>query len=138
MYFHGGWEKFLTTMLENPSFCTDGELVRIGFMSPTEVKHYVDWLEESGLQFNEDMERSLSDIAVVDQQKGLTKPCEWIEFAHFRKGDEGLVAVCWLFEGDRKGFGAHLPSSSFDLSTPEGWEFEGSLSQRFKFIENSA
>ena len=136
-YFEGGWERFLITTIENPSFCTDGELVRIGFMSPNEVQNFVEWLEQAGLQFNEGTVREQSDIAVIDQQRGLTKPCEWIEFANIPKGDSGSIAVCWLFEGDRISYGLHMPSASLELYTPDGWTYEGSLSEKFKFIETS-
>ena len=136
-FFHGGWDKFLLS-IQNPTFCTDGELIRIGFMSPDEVKHYVDWLIEEGLQWNFEDDRKQNDIAIVDQQRGLTMPCEWIEFSRLPMGKNGgSMAVCWLFEGERIGFGLHMPSKSLDISTPEGWEFETSLSHRFKFFETS-
>ena len=38
----------------NSTMCTDGELVRVGFMSPNAVQEYVESLEAGGLQFKEE------------------------------------------------------------------------------------
>ena len=51
-YFKGGWVKFQNDV-PNSTMCTDGELVRVGFMSPTGVQEYVESLEIGGLQFQE-------------------------------------------------------------------------------------
>jgi len=64
-------------------------------------------------------------------------PCDWLEFAHIPFGKSGgKVAACWLFEGPRLAAGIHLPEKSIDLATPDGWTFEGSISERFSFVPN--
>ncbi len=64
-------------------------------------------------------------------------PCNWIEFARIPFGKTaGTVAACWLFEGPRVAAGVHLPGKSIDLGTPNGWIFEGSISERFSFVSN--
>ena len=62
-------------------------------------------------------------------------PCDWLEFARIPHGEEGgHVAACWIFEGPRVAEGIHLPGRGLELSTPEGWTYEGSLSERFSFV----
>lgn len=152
-FYKGGREEFKKT-IPNSTMCSDGELVRIGFMSPPEVRDYIDELIENGLQF---MPEELSvetargvmffleeirdddDIIVVDQQKGAMIPCDWIEFAHLSIDDkDNKIAACWLFEGERMGYGIHMPAEGFDISTPDGWSFDGSLSHQFSFVENAS
>lgn len=58
--------------------CTDGEVVRVGFMAPQDIEAYVKYLETQGLQFL--FEGKALDIVVADQQEGLTIPCDWLEF----------------------------------------------------------
>ena len=137
-YFQGDWAEFLTK-IQNPMFCTDGQLVRFGFMSPNDVGQFIGLLVKNGLQFNEEQMRMKNDIVVVDQQRGPTMACDWIEFAHLPMGqDGGSISVCWLFEGQRIAHGIHMPSKSMDISMPDGWVFERSLSHKFKFTEELA
>jgi hypothetical protein len=152
-FYKGGREEF-KKHIPNSTMCSDGELVRIGFMSPSEVREYIDELIENGLQFvPEELSvetakgvfsfleeiREEDDIIVVDQQKGAMIPCGWIEFAHLSIDEEdNKIAACWLFEGERMGYGIHMPAEGFEISTPDGWSFEGSLSHQFTFIENDA
>ena len=48
--FKGGWAGLLETV-PNSTMCTDGELVRVGFLSPADVANYIHELEDLGLQF---------------------------------------------------------------------------------------
>jgi hypothetical protein len=99
------------------------------------VENFVKVLEAAGLVFVRS--GKCADIAVVDQQRGPTMPCEWLEFARipFSKTG-GNVAACWLFEGLRLAAGIHLSGESIELATPNGWTFEGSISERFSFVPN--
>ena len=152
-FYKGGREDF-KKRIPNSTMCSDGELVRIGFLSPPEVREYIDELIENGLQFMpEELSvetangvmsfleeiRNDDDIIVVDQQKGAMTPCDWIEFTHLSiDDDDNKIAACWLFEGERMGYGIHMPAEGFDISTPDGWSFEGSLSHQFSFVENGS
>lgn len=127
--FRGGWDAFIA-FVPNATLCYDGELARVGFMAPQDVEHFIDHLVRHGLTFLQG-DKAI-DIAVVDQQRGPTTPCEWIEFTQLPFGD-GRVSTCWLFEGRRFGAGIHMRGTPI-LVTPPGWEFEGSLSQRFTFV----
>lgn len=128
-YIVGGWEKFLD-FVPNQTMCTDGDLVRVGFMSPRDVEDFVIHLEGAGLQFhygNEKLqaERGLrvsGDIIVVDQMKGPTTECDWVEFGSFSiEGEDIKIPTCWLFEGPRIAAGLHFSSKQMTLATPEGW-----------------
>lgn len=132
--YAGGWGEFVRRV-PNATLCTDGELARVGFMSPGDTEQYVRGLEARGLVFMR--EGQARDLVVVDQQRGPTTPCEWIEFARlpFSPGGPGaVVATCWLYEEPRIGVGIHLKGEGFTLVTPDGWEYEDSLSHHFTWI----
>src|SRR6266446_8967279 len=132
--FDGGWRAFVSCV-PNTTLCTDNQLARVGFMDPKAVGKFVEGLQAAGLVFLESGE--CTDIAVVDQERGPTIPCEWLEFAHIPFGKSGgRVAACWLFEGPRLAAGVHIPGRSTDLATPEGWTLQGWISQRFTFVPN--
>ena len=132
--FAGGWDTFVS-LVPNATLCTDGQLARVGLTDPKAVERFVNSLKSHGLVFLS--QAKCVDIAVVDQQRGPTEPCEWLEFARIPFGKEGArVAACWLFEGPRTAAGLHVPGLEFDLATPSGWTYEGSLSERFTFVPN--
>lgn len=128
----GGWNAFLA-IIPNQTLCTDGEIVRVGFLDPDATSQFIDELCQNGLICLVD--GKCVDIAVMDQQRGAMNPCGWLEFANipFGKGG-GRVSACWLYEGPRLGAGLHMRGEKFDLHTPAGWKFEGSLSQNFVFV----
>lgn len=117
----------------NSTLCHDEKIARAGFLSPREVKDYIELLESRGLVFLE--EGRATDVAVVDQQRGISVPCDWLEFGRIPFGETGeKVGVCWLFEGPRKGHGLHFEGKSMSFAVPIGWEYEGSLSAEFAFV----
>jgi hypothetical protein len=90
-------------------------------------------LVESGLTFL--TQSKAQDMVVADQQRGLTSECEWLEFARSPFGKTGNnVSACWFFDGSRIPADIHIPDLSFELSTPPGCSFEGSLSDQFGFV----
>ena len=128
----GGWPAFLRLIPHN-AFCYDTDLAQVTFMSPQDVQHFVEQLAAAGLTFEEGGKPV--DFTVVDQLEGPTLPTEWLEFARLNAdGGGGLMSACWLFEGPRLGAGLHLRGRSIDVATPDGWVFEGSLSQDFNFV----
>jgi hypothetical protein len=132
--FVGGWDAF-AACVPNATLCADTQLARVGFMDPSAVGKFVEGLQAAGLVFLQ--AGKCTDIVVVDQQRGPTMPCEWLEFAHIPFGKSGgKLAACWLFEGPRVAAGVHFPGKSIDLATPNGWTFDGSISERFSFVPN--
>jgi hypothetical protein len=126
----GGWDAFEENT-PNRTLCMDEHLARIGFMSPTDVESFIKYLESYGLVYLDN--EAAQDIAVADQQSGLTAECDWLEFGKLGFGSAGKVSACWFFDGPRIAAGTHLSSLSMQLATPVGWEFEGSLSHTFGY-----
>jgi hypothetical protein len=111
--FDGGWRAFVSCV-PNATLCTDSQLARVGFMDPMAVGKFVEGVQAAGLVFLQS--EKCTDIVVVDQQRGPTMPCEWLDFAHIPFGKSGgKVAACWLFEGPRLAAGVHFPGKSIDL-----------------------
>jgi hypothetical protein len=118
----GGWEAF-KGLVPNRSLCADNELARAGFMHPDDVKRFVGVLEGFGLVYRDG--ETARDIAVVDQLRGPAIRCDWIESGHV--GEKERVAACRL-----------AGSSQTVLMRPEGWSYEGSLSQTHAFVPAGA
>lgn len=126
----GGWDAFVAAV-PNATLCYDDDIARVGFLSPSEVERYVIDLQQCGLEF---LHRGkYVDVAIVDQCRGLASKCDWLEFGRFPMGT-GQMSACWFFDGPRMCAGIHMKGTSIDISTPPDWQFEGSLSQKFRFI----
>jgi hypothetical protein len=119
--YNDDWEAFKETV-PNETLCADGELVRVGFMSPQDVEAYVRKLSEAGLVYLED--GAAKDLVVVDQMRGPTVACEWVEFGGVNLDNDPRrrIAVCRL-----------KASEQSELVTPDRWTFAGSLSESFGF-----
>ena len=126
----GGDARF-RLLIPNSTFCEDDQLARVGFLNPDDVESFVDDLKNLGLTFMEDSKAI--DIAICDQQRGLTTECDWIEFSHLTI-EGGKVAAAWLFEGERIAAGLHMSSTGMKLATPLDWNFKDSLSEKFQFV----
>lgn len=122
--YPGGWEQF-SQDVPNQTLCADGELVRIGFMNRNDVQKYVSFLESKQLVFQ--LNGHCKDIAVVDQQRGFTIPCEWADFGRIfiDSSQTQRVSACRL-----KG------STQRIVSYPDGWDYENSLSNDYHFVQN--
>jgi hypothetical protein len=121
--FNDGWDAF-ARLIPNQTLTRDNELVRVGFMSPDDVKAFVDQLQAHGLQFLVDDQAV--DIAVVDQVQGFMSICAWLEFANIDLNDAGQRIAVVRFAG----------TSSEEVAIPAGWVFERSLSSSFGFVPN--
>ncbi len=122
--YTGGWDSFINC-IPNKTFCADDELVRIGFMVPDDVKKYINSLEENNLEY---LKNGLAvDLNVVDQLHDSTMKCNWIEigFINFDNDLNKKIKCCRLKH-----------SKLNQLLTPDGWQYEGSLSNQFGFIPN--
>ena len=118
--YPGGLEQF-SDDCPNNTLCTDGELVRVGFMEPVDTWRFVEPLGRFGIRYL--VNNRAVDLVVVDQQSGLLVPCDWAEFL---RSEDPLrrVGACRI-----KG------SLSEEIHAPAGWEYDNSLSKKFKFIE---
>lgn len=75
--FPGGLSGYQAAV-PNRSFCCDGTLTRVGFMSSWDTEHWCDQVEANGLLFL-DAEGNCADMAVVDMLAGPTAPCDWLD-----------------------------------------------------------
>jgi hypothetical protein len=101
----------------NATFCTDGYLTRIGFMSPHDVRAHIDSLKTRGLEFQKDAH--FVHIAVVDQVQGPTAPCAWLRCGKHSLG----FGVAWL-----------LGTSPSPMSAPSTWVL--GQSQKLMLVRN--
>lgn len=119
----GSWDGF-KRIVPNSTLCADTEIARVGFMSPVDVESYIKKLTGLGFEFLRD--GAAIDIAVVDQIRGLTSACTWLQFGRVPRGDRGdRVAACRL-----------TGSKSKVLVMPLDWKFEDSLSSTYAFVPN--
>ena len=108
-----------------PTYCADGALARVGFMDPVDAQSCIEFLEKNGLVH---LRRGRAvDFVVADQVTGLYTPCDWLEFRDIYLDEQCTqpVAVCKV---------AAAPEDL--LAAPDGWQYEGSLSQSFGFTPN--
>ncbi len=118
------WDAF-KQIVPNGTLCADGELVRVGFMSPDEVRDFVETLKGRGLRFDGD--DPALDIGIADQRHGFTSACDWAEFGHINWKNDPEKPVAAV----RK-----IGSLVRQVLTPDGWIYEGSLTHEFGFIPN--
>ena len=120
--YRGGWEAFKKDC-PNRTLAADGELARIGFTDPRHVRVLVERFRMIGLVLAGDAKES--DFCVVDQLKGSTTACEWI--------DVGTVPVD--SDDARTVTAARLKGSQSKIfMKPDGWVYDGSLSQKPRFV----
>src|SRR4051812_16040621 len=72
----------------NASFCADGHLSRVGFMSREDADAFVAGLAAKGLTPYRG--GAAEDVAIVTQDAGLAWPCAWVE-----RGRWGPAALAW-------------------------------------------
>lgn len=116
--YPGGWEAFRDNS-PNQTLCADGQLARVGFMTPDDVEAFIEELESDGLVYL--LDGDSQDIVVADQQRGFDAPCSWAECGDIEINGNSIKA-CQAVEDD-----------SHQLMYPDGWQFEGSLSQTYIF-----
>jgi hypothetical protein len=88
----------------NRTYCTDDHLTKVGFMAQEDVKKFVTHLEGFGLVHLTD--NLCVDIVVVDQLRGPTAPCPWLEGGIIADG----YGAVWL-RGEEPGA----------IAVPRGW-----------------
>jgi hypothetical protein len=117
----GNFDRF-KRIVPNETLCADNELVRVGFMHPDDVGHFISQLETEGLRYI--VNGRAEDLVVADQRTGFAAICDWASFGHAPWGGDPAkpVGVCMLEN-----------SSIDEVVLPEGWTYEGSLTASFKF-----
>jgi hypothetical protein len=118
--FPGGWTAFAEAV-PNKTLCCDDELARVGFMTPYDCRAFVDSLASAGIVFLKDGQSQ--DIVVADQMRGFTVPCDWADFGRIEMNPGQQVSAA-----QRSG------TTSRQLFCPDGWRYEGSLSQQFGYV----
>jgi hypothetical protein len=118
----GGWDAFLAEA-PNLTLCADGDLARLGFLTPDEAHAYCLHLETRGLRGLTDAGEA-ADFAVIDQLRGPLAPCPWLEL--------GLVACA---EGGPLRAARLLGSTDEQVAVPPGWTWDSSLTKQL--TENS-
>ena len=109
-------------IVPNRTLCADGEVARVGFMTPIDVQNFTARLEENGLTFR--IEGRSEHIVVIDQIRGPMISCDWIEFGRTDwDGGGHPVAACRL-----------VGTKVREIVTPPDWVYEDSLSASFGFV----
>jgi hypothetical protein len=116
--YSGGWAQFARDVPNN-TFCADGEIIRVGFMNPTDFSVYIELLKQRGLM-HLDGDGHAVDVAVVDAGSGPRQPCDWLEF-----GDAAVKKVPTAGVESNEGsiIWARLKGSqSLAVSLPKNWQ----------------
>jgi hypothetical protein len=92
-------------LAKNQTYGTDELLSRVSFMNPLDVQTFASGLIKQG--FQDAVGGAWTDFAVIDQQRGLTLPCPWLDWA---RNDDGRV-LAWL-KGHPVGEAATFPKWS--------------------------
>jgi hypothetical protein len=116
--YEGGLSAFIRA-IPNQTFCTDGDLCRIGFMREGDLYAYANTLRDSGIAHDVDeKQRQQKFIAFTMQGKGFIFPCDWLE-----------ITVHYFDEFKTKIYGCALKeSNNHVLATQEHWSLENHLS----------
>lgn len=121
--YPGGWDAF-DAAVPNNTLCYDDDLARIGFMRRHDVERFVNGLEVRGLRYLVNGEPQ--DLTVIDQLRGPMVVTPWVETGTMHVDEiGGPVTVCRLAE-----------SEDWDLVTPAGWKYSGSMSERGGFVSD--
>jgi hypothetical protein len=75
--FGPSWDAFVVAV-PNRTLCADPEIARVGFMHPDDVQAYVVQLGTKGMLHLRT--ENAVDLVVVDQLRGPTSHCDWLDF----------------------------------------------------------
>jgi len=89
----GGMEEY-EQRCPNGTFCTDGQICRVGFMVRADAVSYIDYLESLG--FARPTTEGSPEVALIDQVTGFVLPCDWLELDRIDVGGDASTAVAWV------------------------------------------
>ena len=110
--YFGGISAFYAS-IPNDTYCSDGLLCRVGFMSDADAHFYISELMNNGLHRPLKNEKN-TDIAYAQQDIGLVQPCSWLTTGPFVIDHENhTVLACSLNNDPQQG-----------LAVPPHWSYE--------------
>lgn len=114
--FEGGFESFMSA-LPNRTFCSDGQISRIGYMVYLDLKKHAEFLMEKGL-------RPGTDFLSFHMLTGPITQADWLKYSRYQcfNDSDKVFTVCWLSED----YGGS-PVDEQVLAFPEGFSPEKSL-----------
>jgi len=83
--YPGGVTEYSTS----PYVWHDNYIVGSSFMNGYDVDDHINHLMKYGLSFDS---KQYSDIAVVDQARGILTKCDWLDFGQ----TDNEQSICWL------------------------------------------
>ena len=89
----GGMQEY-ERRCPNGTFCTDGQICRVGFMATADAISYIDGLESLG--FTRPTSEGSPEVALITQGSGFVMPCDWLELNQVDLGGEAPTAVAWV------------------------------------------
>ena len=110
-HFPGGVTAFKAAV-PNDTFCSDGLLVRVGFLSPDEATEFIEVLAAAGMELLGEPD---SLVAVVEQVDGPTYPWPWLTVHEFDVPGCPIKVKGAVMTGQDPG----------GLAMPEGWTPDG-------------
>lgn len=110
--------EMIEALIPDTLISADGELVSLNFYHPEEVKNFSSLLSEVDLQLLSN--GKFDDYAIVDELKGCTKPCDWIEVYSKKLENESVQITCCRLSG----------SKNQQICFPPGWKAETARSRR--------
>ena len=107
--FKGGWDSFLE-IIPNETFCADGEIARVGFMSLENAMQFLKLLDSRGLKYNP----LINDIALYDAREifiklkpdfsdySESKDCKWLQAGRPISFNDNDPLMCWMIKPGQK------------------------------------
>jgi hypothetical protein len=130
--YTGGLEAFVEAAPTH-LYCFDDDLVAVAFGDPNEAEAYCNSLAAAGIRFGE--EGTAPDVAIADQFHGLLTETDWLELARVDFDVDGHeITVAWLHEGEQHAGDVPEEGDELDVSVPDGWSYETSMSSLARFI----
>jgi hypothetical protein len=80
----GGMQEY-ERRCPNDTFCTDGEVCRVGFMTTADAASYIESIESLG--FRRPTPEAAPEVALITQAAGLDHPCDWLELGRVDLGE---------------------------------------------------